>query len=72
MINMKKQTNSQILLTDVLEEYQKNNFSKDLKTAFDFFAIEQISKNLEVSKEEIEESIIDSSEDGGVDAILSF
>ena len=71
-MSKKKQTNSQILLEGVLEGYQESNSLEDAKTTFDFFAIEQISKNLEISKEEMEESIIDSSEDGGIDAVLLF
>lgn len=69
---MKQQTNNQILLESALENYGKNNGIEDKNEIFDLFSIEQITKNLEISSEEINDGLFDGGGDGGIDAILFF
>ena len=69
---MKQQTNNQILLESALEDYGKNNGVEDKNEIFDLFSIEQITKNLEISSEEINDALFDGGGDGGIDAILFF
>jgi len=69
---MRKRTNNQILLEGIIEEFKKENKIKNKKEAFDFFAIEQITKNLDICWENYNNSVIDGKSDGGIDSILLF
>ena len=69
---MIKKTSDQILLESIIDSYKEENDFKDDSRVFSFFSIDQITKNLEISQEEIEESMIDGSNDGGIDAVLFF
>ena len=69
---MKQKTNNQILLESSLEDCGTSNDIKGKNEIFDLFSVEQVTKNFEISSEEINDSLIDGGSDGGIDAILFF
>lgn len=66
-------TNDLILLDKILED-EKPAYGVDLDEGlyFDLFGIDQILKNWDLSRDEIEDGITDGKDDGGIDAIYLF
>lgn len=65
--------NDLIVLDRIIdEEKRKINGYEDNGSFFEFFATQQILKNYDLTKEEIENGIADGGDDGGIDAIYMF
>ena len=66
-------TNQQIILETLLEQKQQElDPSLLVDDYFHLFVTEQILKNYELSYDEIDEGIVDSGGDGGIDSIYTF
>jgi len=67
------QTNDQIVLAQVLEE-RKRNTAPELTDAdfFERFVAEQVLKDYDNSNDEIDEGIVGSTGDGGIDSLHTF
>ncbi|MBU5288299.1 AIPR family protein [Paraclostridium bifermentans] len=64
--------NNSLLLKDCLDEFINSNDLKEIKKsdAFEIFSMLQITKEYDTSYEEINDSIVDGSLDGGIDSFL--
>jgi hypothetical protein len=64
-------SNNSILLNTCIDQFRKNNeLQRDDSQVFELFAISQITKNLDLSFEEIDKSIVDGGNDGGIDSMI--
>ena len=66
-INMAK--NDVVLIDGILYDYR---MGKDIGEKFEYFSIEQILKDYDLSEEELETGIVDEGNDGGIDGIYYF
>lgn len=66
-INMAK--NDVVLIDGILDDYR---MGKDIGEKFEYFSIEQILKDYDLSEEELETGIVDEGNDGGIDGIYYF
>ncbi len=65
--------NDTILIDGIVEQrIQEKLPSKDIGEVFEFLALEQILKNFDLSKDEIEAGWIDGRDDGGLDGFYIF
>lgn len=63
--------NNKILLEDCIEEFKKSNqINLPNDDVFELFSLSQISKRYNLSYDDIENSIVDGSKDGGIDFFL--
>lgn len=67
---MKKVKNNTVILEKCLEDFQNKNEFKQSSYAFEIFSILQILEDKELTTDEIEDSIVDGGNDGGVDSIV--
>jgi len=65
------QGNNTIILAKCLEEYKTSNeFHLADSDLFELFVITQITKQYDISQEDLEDSIVDGGQDGGIDSLL--
>lgn len=63
--------NNNIILEGCINEFKtQNDIELSESQLFELFSITQITKNFDMSFDEIEESIVDGSQDGGIDSII--
>ncbi len=65
--------NNSILLKDCINEFEKNNelnIQKD--DLFELFSVSQVTRKSNLSVEDIESSIVDGAQDGGIDCLLTL
>ena len=66
-------TNEQILLDQILDQEREAKAKElDQDDFFLIFAVEQVIKKFDLSYDEIQNGIVDGSDDGGLDAIYTF
>lgn len=66
-------SNDKIILQRILKE-QKQRVSPELSDSdfFELFVAEQVLKDFDLSDEEIQDGVVDSADDGGIDSIYAF
>lgn len=64
--------NDTLLLDGILQDRMKNASSNDIGESFELFTLEQILKDYDLSRDDIESGWIDGKNDGGIDAIYVF
>ncbi|WP_454064124.1 AIPR family protein [Candidatus Nitrospira salsa] len=65
--------NNSILLKDCIKDFEKNNeLSLPQDDLFELFSISQVTKKSNLSVEDIESSIVDGAQDGGIDCLLTL
>ncbi len=69
---MNQVKNNTVILEKYLDNFQKNQNFKQLHYAFEIFSIMQILDDKELQTNEIEDSIVDGGNDGGIDSIVCF
>jgi len=69
---MKDVINNTIILESCLKDFQDKSGFEQEYYAFDIFSITHIFQDKELSIDQIEDSIIDGANDGGVDSIICF
>lgn len=64
-------SNNKIILNGCIEQFKRDNelLTVDSET-FELFAISQVTKSRDLSFEDIEKSIVDGGNDGGIDSVL--
>lgn len=66
-------TNNQILLNEIIkQEHQENQQFINEDEFFEFYAVQQVLKNYDLSDEEVENGLTGASADGGCDGIYQF
>lgn len=66
-------SNNTIILNGCIQEFQnRNEIELDDDEIFEIFSTFQITKNYELSFEEIEQSVVDGGQDGGIDTFLTL
>lgn len=64
-------SNNTIILGGCIQEFKENNeLSLRDDDIFEIFSVTQVTKNIELSYEDIEQSIVDGGQDGGIDSFL--
>lgn len=62
--------NDKVLIDGIIDDRVANKLPSDKRDeAFEFFCFEQILKNYDLSRDELEEGIVDGRNDGGIDGI---
>lgn len=63
--------NNKIILDGCIKDYIKQNeLNNDISNCFELFSVTQITKDYDISFDEIEDSIVDGGKDGGIDSIV--
>jgi hypothetical protein len=66
-------SNNQIILEGCIEQFKsENELSTNESETFELFTMTQITKSKDLSYDEIQNSIVDGGNDGGIDSILIF
>lgn len=70
----KKNNNNTIILEGCIQDFKSQNDLLHLSDSeiFELFSLSQITKNLDISYENISNSITDGGNDGGIDSVLIF
>jgi hypothetical protein len=64
-------SNNKIILNGCIENFKKENvIETDSSSLFELFSLSQITKSADLAFEEIENSIVDGGNDGGIDSII--
>ncbi|MEM7575302.1 MAG: hypothetical protein AAF433_20510 [Bacteroidota bacterium] len=64
-------SNNQIILNGCIEQFKEaNELAKSDSQIFELFSLTQTTKQIELSFEDIENSIVDGGNDGGIDSII--
>ncbi len=65
--------NDMVLLDSIIEQRMNDGLpSKDLGEVFEFFVLEQVLKDFDLSKEDLEVGWTDGEDDGGIDGFYTF